>query len=120
VVEQFDVKIKLPPATMAKSLEAREGNLLYLNVNEKGHVSVLDRRDDLTTPNDVERYLVNKYKDELAKARREQKDAKEPTTLIIIRGDRNATCDKIYVILRSCKLAGFTRVQLRVLAEQGA
>ena len=73
VVEQTDATIKLPKATMAKSLEAKEGNLLYLNVNEKGHFRVLDRREELTTPNDVKHYLVNKYKDELAKARRNRR-----------------------------------------------
>lgn len=114
VMEQIDDKIKLPEATSASSLSAKEGSLLYLNVDLDGNVKRVDG-PAMRTPVEIETYLRNKFKDEMAKLKREKANAteKDLKTLVIVRGDERASFEKIFNVLAACRKVGFTRLQLR-------
>jgi biopolymer transport protein ExbD len=110
VMEQVNESIKLPKATAARSLEAAESNILFLNVTKEGHLIhgvEIDR-----TPQQIEQTLKREFR------LREQGAAdkkKAENTLVILRADADAKFDSVFRILKSCKIAGFTRLQLRAI-----
>ena len=115
VMEQINETIKLPKATMAKSLTRDEKNLVYLNVDKDGRV-LRTGDSSLITPNEIERYLANKFKND---ERFNGKDFAK-ATLVIIRAHQDADFKDVFKVLKACKVAGYERVQLRAIQAAGS
>ena len=123
VIEQTNVEIKLPQALSAKTLEKRDEYVIYLNVNEKGEVLLpaTERYTDttgnetktLSNPDQVTTYLKRKAKEDEGRAGTANKD-KAARSVIILRVHKDCRFEKTYPLMRSCRLAGYLRVQLRV------
>jgi len=113
VMEQIDDSIKLPEALAARSLEAKQNNILFLNMNSKGHI--LFGVDIWTTPNAIESGLKAEYA--LRTRASGAKQAEE--TLVIVRADKDSNFEQLYRVLRGCKLSGFNRLQLRAIISNG-
>ena len=111
VMEQINDTIKLPEATAARSLEAKQNNILFLNINAKGHV--LFNADVWTTPNAIESGLLAEYRirDRVGKGG----GPKAEDTLVIVRADKDSNFEQLYRVLRGCKKSGFNRLQLRAI-----
>ena len=112
VMEQLDQSVKLPTAMTAKSLDRTESNLMYINVNDKGSLLPMDEdRAEIKDPSSIQRYMKRKfdYRTRISG----QPEAEK--TLVIIRAHENANFEQVYRVMRSCKLAGFKRLQLRAM-----
>jgi biopolymer transport protein ExbD len=116
VMEQVNETIKLPESISAKSIDRKDTALLFLNVDEKGHVLRLDG-PPLTNPLEIEGYLKRRHREDLELAKKDTKggDEAEPKTLVIIRAHQGATFEKVYRVMSACRKAGYRRVQLRAI-----
>jgi biopolymer transport protein ExbD len=111
VQQEVNETIKLPKATTAKSLDREQSYLLFINISEQGHLLPVDGdRKPLISPQQIESYLRRRF--EFSEKTTPGSGAK---TVIIIRAHENATFDAIYRVVASCKRAGFTKLQFRVL-----
>jgi biopolymer transport protein ExbD len=125
VMEQVSEKIKLPEAVVAKPLEKKDEFIIFLNVDEDGKVilSGLDAYDDpqknvLTNPLQVQGYMADRYKQDMARKPRPGESSPTPS-LVIIRADRKAEFEKVYGVMKACRLAQYDRAQLRVIQFGG-
>lgn len=107
VMDELSDKIKLPIATQAKPLTAKETNFMYLNVDKTGKVLVAVG-EPKTSDAEIQFYLRQAAKNHILG---EQKALQEVT--IIIRADRDARFEHIYRTIMSIKKAGFNKLQLR-------
>jgi len=118
VIEQTDVKIKLPKANAAKALPADEGDPIFLNVKMKPDntgaqvlLSPTQREGDNATLDNavqVQNYLNRKAKSETARTGKPK-----PEATIILRIDEMVPFSETYPIMRACRNAGYVKVQLR-------
>jgi len=119
VVEQTSAEIKLPEAEAAKALDKEEGDPIFLNVNEQGKVLLTpDQRegDTDTLDNEVQ---VQGYMGRRAALERKKTNKQELQTTLILRVDRLTPFEKTYKIMKACRVAGYQKVQLRVLLGTG-
>jgi biopolymer transport protein ExbD len=115
VLEQTNQEITLPEAIAAKALEKGDGDPIFLNVNEQGKVLLgANQRegdtDTLDNEDQVRRYMLNRAAEEKRKTGKNEVQAS-----LILRVDRLTPFDKTYKIMKACRLAGYQKVQLRVL-----
>ena len=118
VMEQLNESIKLPSAVAAKPIEKKDDYIIFLNVNREGHVllSPLDAvGDKKVLHNQVEmlNYMKFRAAEDIRGAGGDQ--SKPPRSTIIIRADKETPFEKVYAVLKSCRLAGYERVQLRAI-----
>lgn len=124
VLEQTSVKIVLPEAVAAKALDKAEAYTIFLNVNEQGKVILApaDQYKDsegrvtetLDNPAQVEGFLRRRAKEDIDAAGPANKD--QPLrSVIILRVHKACPFDRTYGIMKACRAAGYTRVQLRAL-----
>ena len=107
VMDTMSDKIKLPVASQAKPLTARDTNFTYLNVDRTGRVLVA-LRDPLLTPEEIGFHMRQVARTHvLGEAK-----AKEEVT-VIIRADRDARFTHILKVMLAVKKAGFRKIQLR-------
>jgi biopolymer transport protein ExbD len=107
VMEELSDKIRLPVASQAKPLTAKDTNFTYLNVDKTGRVLVA-LRDPLLTPEEITfhmRQVARNHPDGEAKAKEEM--------TVIIRADRDARFSHIHKTMLAIKSAGFKKLQLR-------
>lgn len=119
VMEQTDINIRLPEAVAAKALDKNVGDPIFLNVNEKGQILLppTDREGDndtLDNPVQVENYLKRRARIEMQKTQKDQ-----PESTIILRIDKETPFSLSYPIMRACRLAGYTKVELRAIRYSG-
>ena len=116
VMEQTNEQIKLPEAIAAKVLDKGEGTPIFLNVNEQGKVLLTpDQRegvDNDTLDNEVQ---VQGYMTRRADQEKRITNKTEPQTTLILRVDKLTPFEKTYKIMKACRLAGYQKVQLRVI-----
>ncbi len=113
VMDELSDKIKLPIATQAKPLTARDVNFMYLNVDKNGRVLV-PIGEPKTSQDEIKFYLEQAAKNHTLGAAK----AKEEVT-VIIRADRDARFMHIHRTMMAIKAAGFKKLQLRAqVAEQ--
>lgn len=116
VMDEANVAVILPKATTAVALDKNEDDLLYLNVDEKGALLPTDGdRQPLAAPNSIQQYLIRRYRTKVESAgdpEEGKRNAKK--MLIIIRAHEDARFQSVLTVLKSCKIAGFERLQLRV------
>ncbi|HEV3384508.1 MAG TPA: biopolymer transporter ExbD [Gemmata sp.] len=115
VIEQTNVEIKLPEAIAAKALEKGDGDPIFLNVNDQGKVLLAANQregdtDTLDNEDQVRRYMLNRAAEEKRKTGKNEVQAS-----LILRVDRLTPFEKTYKIMKACRLAGYQKVQLRVL-----
>jgi biopolymer transport protein ExbD len=115
VLEQTNQEIQLPEAIAAKALEKGDGDPIFLNVNDQGKVLLTANQmegDNSTLDNEeqVRRYMLNRAAEEKRKTGKNEVQAS-----LILRVDRLTPFEKTYKIMKACRLAGYQKVQLRVL-----
>ena len=119
-MEQVNSDIRLPVAQSARPMDKTEmEDVLYLNVNEEGHVVVAGRDLPLTTIAEINTYLAQKKTDYARDAEDRGLDPNSLETLVIIRGDRNADYRDVYNVLQACKQQGFRKWQVRAITKAG-
>jgi biopolymer transport protein ExbD len=126
VMEQVSEAIKLPEAVVAKPIEAKEDYVIFLNVDKEGRVILSgldvqgDRPEDnqLTNPAQVKTYMDRRYKEDMRRKPREG-EAKPTPSLLIVRADKEAEFEKVYGVMKACRLAGYDRAQLRAIRFGG-
>jgi biopolymer transport protein ExbD len=123
VLEQTRVSIKLPKAIAAKAITQAESYTIFLNVNTEGKVilSPGDQYKDsegrttetLDNAAQVESFLKRRAnEDRYAVGAAANKD--QPLrSVIILRVHKECRFEKVYPIMKACRLAGYLRVQLR-------
>lgn len=119
-MEEVEQSIRLPVAQSAKPMEeAVSDDILFLNVNDAGHVLAVGQPKPLTTDEDVAKFLQTAHDDAkrraIDKARRAGGDPNTASAelLVIIRADREAEYESVYRVMRKCQDAGLRRMQLR-------
>ena len=119
VMEQTSAEIKLPEAFAAKALDKGEEVPIFLNVNDQGKVLLTpDQRDKdgaETLDNEIQ---VQQFMAQQASIEKRKTGKKETQSSVILRVDKQTAFEKTYKIMKACRLAGYQKVQLRVL--QGA
>ena len=117
VVEQ---SIRLPSAQSAKPMtEAKNDDIMFLNVNSAGHVLAVGQAKPLTTDEEVSQFIQSAYEDVKRRAHETAKrfgsDVADPGSelLVIIRADRDAEYESVYRVMRKCQDVGFNKLQLR-------
>ncbi|HSQ58130.1 MAG TPA: biopolymer transporter ExbD [Gemmata sp.] len=120
VMEQTSDLIALPVAISARALDKGQDEVIYLNVNEKGQVikppSMLQDGDSKTWDNPIQ---VETYMRLLAKIEMERTKKARPEATIILRIDKGTAFGVSYPIMKACRSAGFTRVELRAIRYSG-
>ncbi len=119
VMEQTSAEVKLPEAIAAKALDKDVGDVLFLNVNEKGQVLLTpDQRegDTDTLDNAIQ---VQGYMGRQAALEKRKTGKDKPQATLILRVDRATPFEKTYAIMKGCRLAGYEKVQLRVIRHSG-
>lgn len=120
VMEQVDENVRLPAAQSAKPMtDAKSRDVVFLNIDQQGHMLVVGRGKPLTTDEEIATYI----QDVAAEARKRQADElrkmggdpaqAQPETLVIIRADRDADYAHIYRVMRRCQDTGLRKIQLR-------
>jgi biopolymer transport protein ExbD len=120
VMEQTNEAIQLPEAIAAKALDKGEGDPIFLNINEQGKVLLSANQregdtDTLDNEDQVRRYMLNRAAEEQRKTGK-----KELQTTLILRVDKLTPFEKTYKIMKACRIAGYQKVQLRVLRSNEA
>jgi biopolymer transport protein ExbD len=107
VMDELSDKIRLPVASQAKPLTAKDTNFMYLNVDKTGRVLV-PLGEPLLTPEQITFYMRQAARNHvLGEAK-----AKEEVT-VIIRADKDARVQHILKTMQAIKKAEFRKVQLR-------
>jgi biopolymer transport protein ExbD len=120
VMEETSVEVKLPEANAAKALDKDTTEAIFLNVNDKGQVLLAptqrekEGEDTLDNPIQVENYMKRRAAIE---TRRTGKD--KPQATLVLRIDKACQFEKSYPIMKACRNAGYTKVELRALLGQG-
>jgi biopolymer transport protein ExbD len=102
--EQVDQKITLPLAQSARPVD-KDGEALFLNLNDQGRVSVIDGTTLLTK---TEQGLAEFLKDIFEKAERLNKNL-----IVVIRADEGTSYQKVFDLMKLCKQVGFRRLRVR-------
>jgi biopolymer transport protein ExbD len=126
VMEQVSEAIRLPEAVVAKPIEKSDEYIIFLNVDKEGRVilSGLDAQGDrpednlLTNPAQVKTYMERRYKEDMRRKPKEG-EAKATPSLLIVRADKEAEFEKVYGVMKACRLAGYDRAQLRAIRFGG-
>ena len=107
VTEELSDKIKLPVASQAKPLTAKDTNFMYLNVDKNGKV-IVPIGDPKTSDDEIRTYLRQAAKNHVLG----EKKAFDEVT-VIIRADRDARFTHIHRTMMAIKAVGFKKLQLR-------
>jgi biopolymer transport protein ExbD len=117
VMEQTAEEIKLPEATSAKPMDKNEESPFFLNVNDKGQVILTPdqrmRDDQHTLDNEIQVQQYMQLRADIEKRKAAHKD--QPLSTLILRIDKSTPFEKTYRIMKACRSAGYTKVQLRVM-----
>ncbi len=123
VLEQTSVSIKLPKAIAAKAITQAESYTIFLNVNTEGKVilSPGDQYKDsegrttetLDNAAQVESFLKRRAREDMAAVGGAANKDQPLRSVIILRVHKECRFEKVYPIMKACRLAGYLRVQLR-------
>lgn len=112
VSNQVNPDIDLPTAQSARPMEKGMTDVLFLNLNKDNQLEVVGESKPLTTPDQVNFYLRDKF-DEAQRLDKDRGGKGTVNTVLILRADQRAEYRAVYDLLRRCKDAGFTRIQIR-------
>jgi biopolymer transport protein ExbD len=120
VMEQTAQEVNLPLAFSGKVLDKGEDSPLFINVNKEGKVVLTpDQRTPQhgdTLDNEIQ---VQNYMKSRADLEKRYTGKSEVQATLILRVDKETPFEKTYKIMKACRLAGYSKVQLRVLAASG-
>jgi biopolymer transport protein ExbD len=122
LMEDLNATIKLPTAIQAKPLEKSEDYVIYLNINDKGHV-ILGKGEGgtLTNPEALRAELRRHNERDQARVERLKAQGKPGRlSLVVIRADRSCRFKQINDYLDACRRAGYADVQLRAVVQTSA
>jgi biopolymer transport protein ExbD len=111
VMDELSDKIRLPVASQAKPLTAKDTNFMYLNVDKTGRVLV-PLGEPLLTPDQIRFYMRQAARNHVFG----ETKAKEEVT-VIIRADKDSRVQHILKTMQAIKESGFRKVQLRAQIE---
>src|ERR1051326_236719 len=112
VSEQVSADIVLPIAQSARAMDKGEIEVLVLNMDAKGDVTVVGQQQPLKTAGQKISFLRNYYQD--AKRAAQAIDAKgDVKTTVIIRADARVNYEQLYELMGQVKEAKFKKMQLR-------
>jgi biopolymer transport protein ExbD len=120
VMDQASDQVKLPEAVAAKALDKTQDEVIYLNINSQGKLllppSEVKEGDPGTLDNaiQVEGYMKRRAEIEMAKTKK-----KAPEATIILRIDKETPFGASYPIIKACRTAGYTKVELRAIRYSG-
>lgn len=127
VLEQTSVAIVLPKAIAAKALTQGESYTIFLNVNAEGKVilSPGDQYKDsegrttetLDNAAQVENFLKRRAREDKAAVGAAANADVPLRSVVILRVHKECRFEKTYPIMKACRLAGYSRVQLRALFD---
>lgn len=120
VMEQTSAEVKLPTAIAAKALDREENDVIFLNVNSKGQVLLTpDQREDATETLDNEVQVKN-FMTRRAAVEKRKTGKDQPQAVLVLRVDKDTYFDRTYAIMKACREAGYSKVQLRAIRHSGA
>ena len=120
VMDQSSDQVNLPEAISAKPLDKAQDEMIYLNISKDGHLLLppgeVREGDDrtLTNPNQIERYLKRRAEVEMARTKKTK-----PEATIFLRIDKETPFGASYPIIKACRAAGYTGVELRAIRYSG-
>jgi biopolymer transport protein ExbD len=93
----------------------KDGKVILAGLDAQG-----DRPEDnlLTNPMQVKTYMDRRYKEDMRRKPKEGQAGPTPS-LVIVRADKEAQFEKVYAVMKSCRMAGYERAQLRVIQFGG-
>ena len=112
VMDELSDKIKLPVASQAKPLTAKDTNFMYLNVDKTGKV-IVPLGEPKTSEAEIKFYLTQAAKNHVLG----EVKAKDEVT-VIIRADKDAKFMHIHRTMMAIKTSGFKKLQLRAEIAQ--
>ena len=127
VLDQTSDKISLPEAVAAKPLDKNRGEIIYLDVNSKGQVILPPAKarpgretldNAIQVEGDMKELARLEYRKQTGKSENPPPGWQSETTLVL-RIDKNTEFKDSYPIIRACRLAGYTRVELRAIVATG-
>jgi len=112
VADEMSDKIKLPVASQAKPLTAKDTNFMYLNVDKAGHI-LIPGKEPIIDENDI---MFNMRS--FVKVHRLNVDGKTPDKVldqvtVIIRADKDSKFRDLHKTMVAIKKVGFKHLQLR-------
>lgn len=118
VMEQVNETIRLPEATSAKSLDKDVRDLLFVNINEQGHILRTDGdAKALTNKLEFQFWFKNQYRDALTRASLDAKNKGEVDTMVIFRAHRSTKFEHLHDVMEACRAAGFKKIQFRAIMK---
>lgn len=126
VMEQVSEAIKLPEAVVANPVVKTDEYIIFLNVDKDGKVilSGLDAQGDrpednlLTNVQQVKTYMERRHKEDMRRKPKEGQAGPTPS-LVIVRADKECQFEKVYAVMKACRMAGYERAQLRAIRFGG-
>lgn len=106
--EDVNEKIKLPIATQAKPLAAKDQDLAFLNVTDAGDVVVKEQVDPLRTPDQIAFYMR-----QIAKTYPKGEAQAKELIKVVVRADRETKFRDVHKVMTAIKAAGYRHIQLR-------
>lgn len=110
IQQDFTAEIRLPTATSAKPLVAKEPTFILVNVTAAGEV-VLESKT-LKYEKDPAQ-IMTVLSDSFKRIERIEGKDRAKAASVILRADAATSFDKVYRVMKACKAAGFEKVQLR-------
>lgn len=110
IQQETSSDVELPDSQSARPIEKGSADVLILNLNHEGAVVVLGR-DPMKKELEIKVWLDDQYRDAL----RNSKDGKV-NTIVILRPSKFADYEKAYEVMKLCKGAGFTSLNLRAVS----
>lgn len=112
VADEMSDKIKLPVASQAKPLTAKDTNFMYLNVDKSGHI-LFPGKDPIIDEQGIMFQLRN-----FIKVHRLNVEGKTPEKVldqvtVIIRADKDSKFRDLHKTMTAIKKTGFKHLQLR-------
>ena len=113
--EDVSDKVKLPSATQAKPLSAKDLNITFLNVDSRGHVLVAgNQTQGLVGPEQLATHMRHVARTHPTLAEKEAKEVMK----VIIRADQDVKYRDIDMVMKTIKSVGFRHLQLRAKISQ--
>ncbi|WP_020471973.1 ExbD/TolR family protein [Zavarzinella formosa] len=112
VSDEMSDKIKLPIASQAKPLTAKDTNFMYVNVDKSGHI-LFPGKEPIIDESEIMFNMRN-----FVKVNRLNQDGKTPERVydlvtVIIRADKDAKFRDLHKTMTAIKKVGFKHLQLR-------
>ena len=116
--QEINEDVKLPEAQKATPPQNKnDTEMLYLNLDHEGRLVVSGLENPISSLSEIQFYLKDEYRraKEAAEARGDRSGV--VNTVVVIRGNADASFKRIFEVLRTCKEAGFRKWQLRAIIK---